>query len=183
MRSSSGRAAWLRPHLVQARLRDLREVMVLVVVAHIVGQQIEGAVVAAGPGTGHGPAVAEKGKLNKLRVPGAPAINTINGPACTPATPFTPAPPARSPGRPLAPRPPVCLLPLREHVVLCNQVSRHGVQPAAQQGAGQQVDQRLGAPEEEHRHVDANHRHPVHQVGQGCGEHKDVVGRGWVHAG
>ena len=36
------------PHLVQARLRDLREIVVLVVVAHVVGQQVQGAVVAAG---------------------------------------------------------------------------------------------------------------------------------------
>lgn len=55
-----------------------------------------------------------------------------------------------------------------EHVVLGDQVAGHGVQAAAQQRAQQQVRERLGARQVQHRRVKAQHHGQVHQVRRAC---------------
>ena len=89
---------------VQPRVRDLREVVVLVVEAHVVGERVERAVVR------------------------------------------------------------VRLLARHEAVVLGDEVARHRVQPAAEERPGEEVGQRLDAPEVEHGGVEAQHEREAEQV-------------------
>lgn len=57
---------------------------------------------------------------------------------------------------------------LQEHVVLSNEVPRHGVQAAPEHHSHQQVHQRLEAPKVEHCPVKAYHQRHIHHVCCAC---------------